>query len=79
MICQGYGQNWKKMKRLFYFIIDLPEVVYRYLAKRIIQNTRTNIRIVWMTPFRLFLKFLQPYYWSRNPVKNTDLEHLDSK
>lgn len=74
----GNVKNWKKMKRLFYFIIDPPDLVCHYLAMRICKNKKNNQRIVWMTPWRLFLRFLQPYYWRRNPVKNTDLEHFGS-
>jgi NAD(P)-dependent dehydrogenase (short-subunit alcohol dehydrogenase family) len=72
----GNVQNWKKMKRLFFFVIDSPEVVCAYLAKQIMQNKKTNRRIAWITPWKLFLRFLQPYYWRRNPVKGTALEHL---
>jgi len=72
----GNVQNWKKMKRLFFFIIDPPEIVCQYLVRKIIQNQRKHARIVWMTPWRLFLRFFQPSYWKRNPVKDTDLEHL---
>ncbi|AVF43735.1 SDR family NAD(P)-dependent oxidoreductase [Acinetobacter nosocomialis] len=72
----GNIQNWKKMKRLFFFVIDPPEVVCAYLAKQIIQNKKANRRIAWITPWKLFLRFLQPYYWRRNPVKGTALEHL---
>ncbi len=72
----GNVQHWKKMKRLFFFVIDPPEVVCSYLAKQIIQNKKTNRRIAWMTPWKLFLRFLQPYYWRRNPVKGTALERL---
>jgi NAD(P)-dependent dehydrogenase (short-subunit alcohol dehydrogenase family) len=72
----GNVQHWKKMKRLFFFVIDPPEVVCSYLAKQIIQNKKTNRRIAWMTPWKLFLRFLQLYYWRRNPVKGTALERL---
>jgi len=72
----GNIQNWKKMKRLFFFVIDPPEIVCAYLAKQIMQNKKANRRIAWITPWKLFLRFLQPYYWRRNPVKGTALEHL---
>ncbi|MDA1172249.1 MAG: SDR family NAD(P)-dependent oxidoreductase [Proteobacteria bacterium] len=75
----GHVQHWNKMKRLFFFIIDPPEVVYRYLAQRILENKRRHSRIVWMTPLRLLLRFLRPYYWRRNPIKDTALAHLHSK
>ena len=75
----GNVQHWNKMKRLFLFIIDPPEVVYRYLAQRILENKRRHSRIVWMTPLRLLLRFLRPYCWRRNPMKDTALAHLHSK
>ncbi|MNR79143.1 putative oxidoreductase [compost metagenome] len=75
----GNVQHWNKMKRLFLFIIDPPEVVCRYLAQRILENKRRHSRIVWMTPLRLLLRFLRPYYWRRNPIKDTALAHLNSK
>ena len=75
----GKVKNWKKMKRLFLFIIDPPEVVCHFLAKRILENTKSNVRIVWMTPLRLLSRFFLPYYWKRNPIKGTVLENLDSK
>ncbi|MBH2031197.1 MAG: hypothetical protein I8H74_12115 [Moraxellaceae bacterium] len=58
------------------FIIDPPEKVCAYLAQGIINNKKTNVRIVWMTPWRLLIRFFQPYYWRRNPIKDTALEHL---
>lgn len=75
----SHVQHWNKMKRLFFFIIDPPEVVCRYLAQRILENKRRHSRIVWMTPLRLLLRFLRPYYWQRNPIKDTALAHLHSK
>ena len=75
----GNVQHWNKMKRLFLFIIDPPEVVCRYLAQRILENKRRHTRIVWMTPLRLLLRFFRPYYWRRNPIKDTVLADLNSK
>lgn len=73
---QGEVKNWHKMKWLFMFVIDPPEQVCGYLAKRISQNNKRNARIVWMTPWRLLLRFFQPYYWKRNPVQGTALDQL---
>lgn len=72
----GEVKNWQKMKRLFLFIIDPPEVVSAYLVKHMLANTRAYRRIVWMTPWRLLRRFLQPYYWRRNPLQGTPLNHL---
>lgn len=74
----GEMKNWQKMKRLFLFIIDPPEVVCDYLAAQMLDNTQSNRRIVWMTPWRLFRRFFQPYYWRRNPIQDTVLDHIPS-
>lgn len=73
---QGEAKNWQKMKRLFLFIIDPPEIVCDYLATQILANTQSNRRIVWMTPWRLLKRFFQPYYWRRNPIQDTALNHI---
>lgn len=73
---QGEKKNWHKMKWLFMFVIDPVEPVSQYLVKRMVNNTKTHVRIVWMTPLRLFSRFFQPYYWRRNPIKHTDLDQL---
>lgn len=73
---QGEVKNWHKMKWLFMFVIDPPEPVCTYLAQGVSQNQKSNARIVWMTPWRLALRFFQPYYWRRNPVKGTALDEL---
>ncbi|TCM69773.1 NAD(P)-dependent dehydrogenase (short-subunit alcohol dehydrogenase family) [Acinetobacter calcoaceticus] len=72
----GDAANWRKMKWLFMFVIDPAEPVCSYLAKQVSLNTKTNTRIVWMTPLRLISRFLQPYYWRRNPVQGTALDQL---
>lgn len=72
----GDIENWRKMKWLFMFIIDPPQQVCGYLAEKISQNKRTNVRIVWMTPWRLAFRFFQPYYWKRNPIEGTALNDL---
>lgn len=72
----GQHANWHKMKWLYHFIIDPPEVVCRYLAQKIAANRKNNARIVWMRAWRLALRFIQPYYWFRKPVAGTKLENL---
>jgi len=65
----GNIQHWNKMKRLFLFIIDPPEVVCHYLAQRILENKRRHTRIVWMTPLRLLLRFCDPIIGVEIPLK----------
>ncbi len=62
----------------FFVYYRSSEVVCRYLAQRILENKHRHARIVWMTPLRLLLRFLRPYYWRRNPIKGTAFTHLNS-
>lgn len=73
---QGEQKNWNKMKWLFMFIIDPVQPVSQYLVKRMVNNKKTPVRIVWMTPWRLLKRFFQPYYWRRNPLQGTDLDQI---
>jgi NAD(P)-dependent dehydrogenase (short-subunit alcohol dehydrogenase family) len=73
----GDIKNWQKMRWLFHFIIDPPEQVCAYLAQRVSTNKSQNVRFVWMTPWRLILRFFQPYYLRRNPIKGTALDSLN--
>lgn len=72
----GEAKHWQKMKWLFLFIIDPPDLVCRYLAEQILNNHQSGRRIVWMTPWRLVTRFFQPYYWRRNPIKDTALNEI---
>ncbi|KAF5301934.1 hypothetical protein FQR65_LT19168 [Abscondita terminalis] len=45
---QGEVKNWHKMKWLFMFVIDPPEQVCGYLAKRISQNNKRQRMYCWM-------------------------------
>ena len=73
---QGEVKNWYEMKWLFMFVINPPEQACGYLAERISKNKNSNVRIVWMTPWRLVIRFFQPYYWKRNPVQGIALDQL---
>lgn len=72
----GNAQNWNKMKWLFMFIIDPPQPVCRSLVNGMRSTKKPHPRIVWMTPWRLLLRFFQPYYWRRNPIQHTELEKI---
>jgi len=76
---QGNAKNWHKMYWLFHFVIDPPDVVCDYLVKKMILSQHSKchfVRYTWMTPLRLILRFFNPYYWRRNPIKGTALEHI---
>jgi hypothetical protein len=64
------------MRWLFRFVIDPPEVVCGWLARAALANPRNGARLLWMTPWRLAIRFFQPRYYLRNPVAGTALEQI---
>lgn len=72
----GDPANWRRMRWLFKFVIDPPEVVCGWLARRALENRSNGAHLTWMTPWRLALRFLQPSYYLRNPVAGTPLDGL---
>lgn len=70
----GAPANWRRMKRLFHFVIDPPDPVCTYLAGKVLANRRTNVHYRWMNPLRLGVRFFQPHYWRRNPLAGTRLD-----
>jgi NAD(P)-dependent dehydrogenase (short-subunit alcohol dehydrogenase family) len=73
---KGGARSWAKSRWLFNFVIDPREKVCAWLADRILENQRTGVHFVWMTPMRLLVRFLNPRYWRRNPVSDTPLDRL---
>jgi NAD(P)-dependent dehydrogenase (short-subunit alcohol dehydrogenase family) len=72
----GDPANWRRMRWLFKFVIDPPELVCGWLARRALANRKNGAHLTWMTPWRLALRFLQPSYYMRNPVAGTPLDGL---
>jgi NAD(P)-dependent dehydrogenase (short-subunit alcohol dehydrogenase family) len=72
----GGAASWHRSRWLFNFVIDPREIVCDWLAAKVLANRRTRRHFVWMTPLRLFGRFLQPRYWRRNPVRGTPLDTL---
>lgn len=54
-----------RAKRLFQFIADTPEVVGDFLARAVLENRRTDVRLAWMTVPKAILRFFQPAYHTR--------------
>lgn len=70
----GDPENWRRVRRLFQFVIDPPGPVCAYLADRVLANRRNGVHFRWMTPARLGVRFVQPRYWRRNPLAGTALD-----
>jgi NAD(P)-dependent dehydrogenase (short-subunit alcohol dehydrogenase family) len=72
----GAPENWRRSRWLFKFVIDPPEPVCEWLARRVLGSRRSGAHYAWMTPWRLLPRFFLPKYHRRNPVLGTPLDTL---
>lgn len=73
---QGVPENWRRKRWLFKLVIDPPEPVCDWLARRVLASRRSGVHHTWMTPWRLLPRFFLPKFHRRNPVLNTPLDAL---
>lgn len=55
---QTRPEEWERAKRIFNILADRVETVAPWLVERILANNRTGARIVWLTRWKLTLRFL---------------------
>jgi NAD(P)-dependent dehydrogenase (short-subunit alcohol dehydrogenase family) len=65
LILEGLDQtdpDWPRAKRVFNILADRVETVTPWIAKQVLANTKSGVRINWLTPFRAFSRFaLAPF------------------
>ncbi|MCK5827111.1 SDR family oxidoreductase [Candidatus Bipolaricaulota bacterium] len=65
LILEGLDQtdpDWPRAKRVFNILADRVETVTPWIAKRVLANTKSGVRINWLTPFKAFSRFaLAPF------------------
>ena len=59
-------EEWETAKRIFNIIADRTETVTPWMADKILANTKTGVRINWMTRGRMMLRFLTAPFRKRN-------------
>ncbi len=59
--------DWPRAKRIFNILADRVETVTPWIAKRVLVNTKTGVRINWLTRSRAFSRF------ALAPFRNRDL------
>ena len=47
-----------KVKKVYNILGDYPETIANYVVPKIISNTKNDQKIVWLTKYRAFMKFL---------------------
>ena len=54
--------DWPRAKRIFNILADRVETVTPWIARQVLANTKSGVRINWLTPFKAFSRFaLAPF------------------
>ncbi len=60
----------EKTKKVYNILGDYPETIVNYCVPRMIKNKKNNARIMWLTNFRAFTRFLTAGFKKRNFFEN---------
>ena len=63
-------QDWEKAKRIFNILADHVDTVTPWLAQQILANTKTGVRIVWLTRAKIMGRFLAAPFHKRDLFKS---------
>jgi NAD(P)-dependent dehydrogenase (short-subunit alcohol dehydrogenase family) len=61
-------EEWERAKGIFNILADRVETVTPYLARRILSNNRTGVRIRWLSGAKSMLRFLSAPFHKRHVV-----------
>jgi NAD(P)-dependent dehydrogenase (short-subunit alcohol dehydrogenase family) len=65
---EGKPEEWARAKGIFNILADRVETVTPYLARRVLANTRTGVRIRWLSGAKSTLRFLTAPFHKRHVV-----------
>ena len=63
---EGRSIEWERSKRIFNILSDRVETVTPWLAKKILNNKKNGVNIVWLTRFKILKGFLTAPFHKRN-------------
>jgi NAD(P)-dependent dehydrogenase (short-subunit alcohol dehydrogenase family) len=63
---EGKPAEWERAKRMFNLLAERVETVTPWIANKVIANTRSGIRIQWLTPARLGFCFIRALFSKRD-------------
>ena len=66
-------EEWENARRIFNILADRVETVTPYLAERILKNEKNGARIQWLTPVKVFWRFLSAGFTKRELFEDFDL------
>ena len=69
----GDGEKFElpeKTKKVYNILGDYPSTIANYIVPKLIKNKKNNAKIVWLTNFRAFTRFLTAGFKKRDFFKN---------
>lgn len=67
------AEEWEDARRIFNILADRVETVTPYLAEQVLKNKANGARINWLTPGKVFWRFLTAGISKRDLFKDLDL------
>lgn len=59
-------EDWERSKRIFNILADHVETVAPWLAQKVLTNTKTGVRITWLTRSKILSRFLLARFRKRD-------------
>jgi NAD(P)-dependent dehydrogenase (short-subunit alcohol dehydrogenase family) len=63
---EGRPEDWERAKRIFNILADRAETVAPWLARKVLENTRSGVRFQWLTRHKLIARFLTAPFRKRD-------------
>lgn len=61
----GHPDEWERNKRIFNILADRIETVTPWLAKKVLDNKKNGVNIIWLTRFKVLKRFLAAPFHNR--------------
>jgi NAD(P)-dependent dehydrogenase (short-subunit alcohol dehydrogenase family) len=65
---EGRPKEWERFKPIFNILSDRVETVTPWLAKKVLNNNKNGVNIVWLTKFKIFKRFITSPLKKRNII-----------
>ncbi len=66
-------EEWQSARRIFNILADRVETVTPFIAERVLQNRKNGARINWLTPPKVFWRFMTAGISNRDLFKDLEL------
>jgi len=63
---KGHPEEWERFNRIFNILSDRVETVTPWLAKKILNNSKNGVNIVWLTSFKVIKRFIATPFIKRH-------------